>query len=193
MLVSISSLSESGHGPGGCRIHGSLSGGAYPLSNLIGSSRHVQSQFAYGSRRDARRHDRKGGAHHHRAGAGVLGADPFLGLQPGKTLVAQARTGHRPLLLVLRSVVRAGVADRAVGARRRRGLQHSRRRRTDRVLRQWPWSAVRAAAVVAGPAVPGVVGLHAVLAAPAVSRRRILEISRHSPFLGRAGLDFGGA
>ena len=57
---------------------------------------------------------------HDRAGAGVLGADAFLGLQPRHALVAQARTGHRHLLLVLRSVVRAGIADRAAGARRRR-------------------------------------------------------------------------
>ena len=51
----------------------------------------------------------------------------------------------------------------------------------------------RAAAVAAGGAVPGAVGLHAVLAAPPVSRRRILEISRDPSFLGRTRLDFGGA
>ena len=51
----------------------------------------------------------------------------------------------------------------------------------------------RIAALVAGDAVPGPVGLHAVLAAPHVSRRRILEISRHPSFVGGSGLDFGGA
>ena len=42
-------------------------------------------------------------------------------------------------------------------------------------------------------AVPGAVRLHAVLAAPAVSRRRLLEISRDPSFVRGAGLDFGGA
>ena len=50
-----------------------------------------------------------------------------------------------------------------------------------------------AAAVAAGGAVPGAVGLHAVLAAPHVSRRRVLEVSRHPSFLRGSGLDFGGA
>ena len=37
------------------------------------------------------------------------------------------------------------------------------------------------------------VRLHAVLAAPHVSRRRLLEVSRDPSFLRRSGLDFGGA
>ena len=76
------------------------------------------------------------------AGGGVLGADPFLGLQSRRAVVAQARDRHRHLLLVLRSVVRAGVPDRAAGARRRRRLQDPRRRRSDRLLRQRPRPAV---------------------------------------------------
>src|ERR1700721_1382429 len=52
----------------------------------------------------------------------------------GIPLGVRARTGHPPLLLVLRAVGRARVADRPPGARRRRGLQHPRCRRTDRVL-----------------------------------------------------------
>ena len=42
-------------------------------------------------------------------------------------------------------------------------------------------------------AVPGAVRFHAVLAAPHVPRRRLLEISRHPSFLRRSRLDFGGA
>ena len=74
-----------------------------------------------------------------------------------------------------------------------RPLQHSRRRRTDRILRQWPWAAVGASALGAGDIVPRCVRLHAVLAAPHVSRRRVLEISRHPSFLRGSRVDLGGA
>ena len=83
--------------------------------------------------------------------------------------------------------------DRAVGARRRPAVQDSRCRRTDRLLRQRPWPAVDTAALAAGDAVPGAGRFHDVLAAPHVSRRRVLEISRHPSFVRGCGLDFGGA
>ena len=75
-----------------------------------------------------------------------------------------------------------------LGAGRR--LQHSRCRRADRILRQRPWAAVRASALGAGDTVPRCVRLHAVLAAPHVSRRRLLEISRHPSFLRRISSGF---
>src|SRR5258705_11396606 len=46
--------------------------------------------------------------------------------------------------------------------------------------------------MASGGVVPGSVGLHAVLAAPHVSPRRFLEISRNPSFVRRSGLDFGG-
>jgi hypothetical protein len=49
----------------------------------------------------------------------VLGTGAFLGLQSRQALVAQARTGHRPLLLVPGAAVRACLPHRPVGARRR--------------------------------------------------------------------------
>ena len=72
-------------------------------------------------------------------------------------------------------------------------FEYQRRRRADRILRQRPRAAVGAATVAAGDPVPGARRLHDVLAAPDVSRRRLLEISRHPPFLGGRRLDFGGA
>ena len=83
--------------------------------------------------------------------------------------------------------------DRAVGARRRPGVWNSRCRRADRLLRQRPWSAVGAAIVAAGDPVPGRRRFHDVLAAPHVPWRRVLEIPRHPSFVGRCGLDLGGA
>src|SRR5229473_4609185 len=47
--------------------------------------------------------------------------------------------------------------------------------------------------MAAGAAFPDLIGLHAVLAAPDVSRRRILEISRDPSFLRGSGMDLGGA
>src|SRR6185437_6156819 len=86
--------------------------------------RGVDVELTPGSRRDVRRDDRQGRAHYHCFGRGVLGTDALLGLQPRHALVAQARTRHRHLLLVFRAVVRAGIEDRAAGARRRRRLQY---------------------------------------------------------------------
>ncbi len=51
----------------------------------------------------------------------------------------------------------------------------------------------RIAALVPGDPVPGGVGLHALLAAPPVPWRRVLEISRRPPFVRGSGLDLGGA
>src|SRR5439155_15221427 len=56
-----------------------------------------------------------------------------------------------------------------------------------------PWAAVSAAALAAGDPVPGARRLHDVLAAPDVSRRRLLEISRHPPFIRGRRLDLGSA
>ena len=50
-----------------------------------------------------------------------------------------------------------------------------------------------AAIVAAGDPVPGRGRFHDVLAAPHVPWRRVLEIPRHPPFVGRCGLDLGGA
>src|SRR3981081_4268610 len=78
---------------------------------------------ARASRRDDRPDDCQSGAGHDRAGGLVLGADPFLGLQSRHALVAQARTGDRPLLLGPGSPVRARVAERLVwGVARMRAL-----------------------------------------------------------------------
>src|ERR1044072_2943198 len=96
-------------------------------------------------------------------------------------------------LLVLRAADHPRGADRASGARRRGGFQYPRRRRADRVLRQRTRSVVRIAALGSGRAVPDPVGLHAVLAAPDVPRRRILEVPRDPSFLRGTGLDLGGA
>ena len=67
------------------------------------------------------------------------------------------------------------------------------RRRSYRLLRQRPRPPVRTAAMVTGRAVPGCIGLHAVLAAPDVSRRWFLEVSCHPSFVRGPRLDFGGA
>ena len=151
-------------------IHGSLSASGYPLKSPIERGRHVQ--FANGSHRGRWPDDGEGRAGHDRARPCVHGALAFLGLQSGQTLVAQARAHYRHLLLVLRAGICAHLPHRAAGARRRRHLQHSRARRTDRILRQWPWAAVGASALGAGDIVSRCVRLHAVLAAPHVSRRR---------------------
>src|SRR3982074_239194 len=132
-------------------------------------------QFAPGSRGDAGPNDRQGGAYHDRSGTDFLGVDPFLGLQPRQALVAQARTGHRHLLLVPGSTDRARPADRTARARRGRGLQYPRWQWADCVLRKWPRAAVRVAAMAAGAAVSGSVGPDVVLAASPVSWRRFLE------------------
>src|SRR5260370_1397985 len=92
-------------------------------------------------------------------------------------MVAQAGTLDRHLLLVLRASICPGIADRPAGAGRRRRLQYPRRRRVDRILRQWTWSVVAASALGPGRAVPRRIGLHALLAASHVPRRRLLEIS----------------
>ena len=47
--------------------------------------------------------------------------------------------------------------------------------------------------MAAGGPVPGRGRFHDVLAAPHVPWRRVLEVPRHSPFVGRCGLDLGGA
>src|ERR1700753_2281682 len=99
-----------------------------------------------------------------------------MGLQRYGAVVAQARARHRYLLLVLRSGVRARAADWFARARCGRGLQHPRRRRADRVLRQWSWTAVVAAALVPRAAVSRTVRRHAVRLASDVSWRRVLEI-----------------
>src|SRR5829696_4111188 len=123
-----------------------------PLKSQIERGRHVQ--FADGSYRGSRPDDGKGRAGHDRARPCIHGARAFLGLQSGQTLVAQERTHYRHLLLVLRAGIRSHLPHRAIGAGRCSGLQHSRRRRTDRVLRQWPWAAVGTSALGAGDIVP---------------------------------------
>src|SRR3569833_2787835 len=133
------------------------------LWSAIKRGRHVQ--FTVGSHRDAWPDHGQGSADHARAGAGVHGALALLGLQSRKSLVAEARTRHRHLLLVLRPRIRPCIPDRPADHRRRRHLQYSRRRRAGGVLRQWPWSVVGTSAVGAGGAVPGGVGFHALLAA----------------------------
>ena len=50
---------------------------------------------------------------------GVRRALAFLGLQSRQAVVAQARTGHRHLLLVLRAGICPRLPYRAVGGRRR--------------------------------------------------------------------------
>src|ERR1700682_89547 len=168
-----------------------------PRAQAGGAARGLITRGGYvtarASRRDAGPDDCQSGAGHGRAGAGVLGTDPFLGLQSRQALVAQARARHRPLLLVPGSAVRAGVPDRPRGRRRRRDLQYPRCRRTDRLLRQWPGAAVDASAVAAGGVVLRVGRFHDVLAAPHVPRRRLLEIPRHPSFVRGRGLDFGSA
>ena len=109
-------------------------------------------------------------------------------------MVAQARTRHRRLSTgsscrCSARVVRIGLLVLGAGLL----FEIHDADETDRLLRQWPRPAGRPAALGPGDAVPGAVGLHAVLAAPDVSRRRVLEISRHPPFLRGSRLDLGGA
>ena len=136
----------------------------------------------------------QGGAGHDRAGAAVLGAGAFLGLQSRQALVAQARARHRHLLLVPGAAVRARVPHRAVGARRRLAVFGIRD--ADELIAFYdnghgPLSTLplwlqAMLFLVAGR-------FHDVLAAPHVPWRRVLEIPRHPSFVRGCGLDLGGA
>jgi hypothetical protein len=55
----------------------------------------------------------------------IVLAYEFLGLQPGRAMVAQARTRHRHLLLDFRPGLCARVPHRAYGARRGIHLRNS--------------------------------------------------------------------
>ena len=117
----------------------------------------------------------------------------FWACNPGKPWWRKRELDPRHLLLVLRAGVCAHLPHRAAGARRRHPLRHSRAGPTGGILRQWPRAAVAASALGAGDIVPRCVRLHAVLAAPHVSRRRLLEISRHPSFFGGSRVDLRGA
>ena len=129
------------------------------------------------------------------AGAGrrLHGADLVLGLQSRPAVVAQARYRHRSLLLVLHPGDRALLAHRHAHRRRRAVVRHHHGRRLDRLLRQRPRAARRAADRRADGAVPGRRRFHSVLDAPRLPRRENVEVPRRASLLRGAGMDLGGA
>ncbi len=158
---------------------------------LRGSLRHVRRSSCGGPQH--RRHHHQDPAGLDRTRCCVRHPDLLLVLQSGTAVVAQARTGDRPLLLVHDSPVRPLSAHRPPGAGRRGVVRNHQRRRPGGILRQRSRPAGAIAALGAGGDLSRGHRCDDVLDPPRFPSPRAVEIPCGASLLRGARLDFGRA